>query len=168
MNEIKLRVGKIFMFKRKKMLTKEYMTKKYYVSNQQEICLNKQNFINYLNKIEEEFYNHDFKRDDRYVCVYYTKEQCKNLHLDECPTKWCLGSLIEMICNPNQLTVADYQSLIGKNNTYLNKDINECRQIYESYNKDNIISLNERDYILHALNMIKDSLDKCDDNLEWK
>ena len=39
--------------------------------------------------------------------------------------------------------------------------------MYESYNKEEIISLNERDYILHALKRIKDSLDKCDDNLEW-
>ena len=99
--------------------------------------------------------------------LYYTKEQCQTLHLDICPTKWCLHSLIEMISNPNFLTKIDYQKLININDIYFNKTENECRQIYESYNKEEIISLNERDYILHALNMIKDSLKKCDDNLEW-
>lgn len=157
------------------------MVEKYYGCDKENIYSNKENFINFLNSIEEEFYNHDFKRDNRYACVgrhkflinemqqlYYTKEQCKNLHLDICPTKWCLKSLIEMFSNPNYLNISDYQNLININNTYLNKSVNECRQIYDSYNNDNIISLNERDYILHALNMIKDSLEKCDSNLEWQ
>ena len=72
------------------------------------------------------------------------------------------------MCMPNFLSLIDYEKLKNINEVYSNKEINECRQIHDSYNKDNIISLNERDYILHALNMIKDSLDKCDDNLEWK
>lgn len=168
------------MFKKEKLLSKKYMAEKYYGCDKTTIYSNKENFVNFLNEIEEEFYNHDFKRDNRYVCVvrhkflinemqqlYYTKEQCKALHLDICPTKWCLKSLIEMISNPNFLTKIDNQKLININEIYFNKTENECRQIYESYNKEEIISLNERDYILHALNMIKDSLDKCDDNLEW-
>lgn len=168
------------MFKKEKLLSKKYMAEKYYGGDKTTIYSNKENFVNFLNEIEEEFYNHDFKRDNRYVCVgrhkflinemqqlYYTKEQCQTLHLDICPTKWCLKSLIEMISNPNFLTKIDNQKLININEIYFNKTENECRQIYESYNKEEIISLNERDYILHALNMIKDSLDKCDDNLEW-
>lgn len=168
------------MFKKEKLLSKKYMAEKYYGDDKTTIYSNKENFVNFLNEIEEEFYNHDFKRDNRYVCVgrhkflinemqqlYYTKEQCQTLHLDICPTKWCLKSLIEMISNPNFLTIIDNQKLININEIYFNKTENECRQIYESYNKEEIISLNERDYILHALNMIKDSLDKCDDNLEW-
>lgn len=168
------------MFKKEKLLSKKYMAKKYYGCDKATIYSNKENFVNFLNEIEEEFYSHDFKRDNRYVCVgrhkflinemqqlYYTKEQCQTLHLDICPTKWCLKSLIEMISNPNFLTKIDNQKLININEIYFNKTENECRQIYDSYNKEEIISLNERDYILHALNMIKDSLDKCDDNLEW-
>ena len=38
---------------------------------------------------------------------------------------------------------------------------------YNSYISEGIISLNERDYIMHAINMIKDSLDKYDDNMKW-
>lgn len=169
------------MFKKEKLLKKEYLTKKYYERDIKDVYLNKTNFINFLNEIEEEFYNHDFKKDNRYVLLgrhkflikemeelYYTKEQCKELHLDTCPTVWCLSSLIEIMCMPNFLSLIDYEKLKNINEVYSNKEINECRQIHDSYNKDNIISLNERDYILHALNMIKDSLDKCDDNLEWK
>lgn len=168
------------MFKKEKLLSKKYMAEKYYACKKDTIYSNKENFVNFLKEIEEEFYNHDFKKDNRYICVgrhkflinemqqlYYTKEQCQTLHLDICPTKWCLKSLIEMISNPNFLNKSDYQKLININDIYFNKNENECRQIYESYNKENIISLNERDYILHALNMIKDSLEKCDDNLEW-
>ena len=133
------------------------------------------------NDIEAEFYNHHFSVDYRYLCVgrhrflinemeelYYTKEQCVEKNLDKCPTVWCLDSLIELMAQHNFLTINDFNSLININNIYKNKSVNECREIYESYNNDDIISLNERDIIMHAINMIKDSLKKCDDNLEWK
>lgn len=167
------------MFK-KNLLLRKYISDKYYVHIDDSIYSNKKDFINFLKQIEEEFYNHDFIKDNRYVYtgrhkllikemqqLYYTKEQCQKLHLDICPTKWCLHSLIEMMSNQNFLTLNEYQELININDVYYNKSVSECRQIYDAYNNENIISLNERDYILHALNMIKDSLDKCNDNLEW-
>ena len=47
------------MFKKEKLLKKEYLTKKYYERDIKDVYLNKTNFIN---EIEEEFYNHDFKK----------------------------------------------------------------------------------------------------------
>lgn len=168
------------MFKRKKLLTKEYMRKNYYYYDKEKVYSNKTNFITFLNTIEKEFYNHTFKIDDRYVCVgrhrflinemqqlYFTKEQCEKKHLNTCPTIWCLDSLIELIINPNFLDVIAIEQLKNTNEIYLNKNNRECMQIYERYNQEGVISLNERDYILHALNMIKDSLDKCNEKLEW-
>lgn len=161
-------------------LTKKYMSNKYYNYNKDKIYSSKKNFVEFLKSIESEFYSHNFRIDNRYECVgrhrflidemeqlYYTKEQCDLKHLDICPTVWCLDSLIELITQPNFLSLIDYEKLININDNYINKDINECRKIYDSYNQEDIISLNERDYILHALNMIKDSLKKCDDNLKW-
>lgn len=168
------------MFKRENLLSKKYMSEKYYGYDRERVYSSKANFIDFLNSIEKEFYNHDFKMDNRYVCIgrhrflinemqelYYTKEQCEKLHLYKCPTAWCLDSLIEMIVNPNFLSISDFEKLKDVNDIYLNKNTNECRQVYDDYNSEGIISLNERDYILHALNMIKDSLDKCNENLEW-
>lgn len=167
------------MFK-KNYLTKEYMYRKYSSYNKEEILNNKDSFIRFLSDIEGEFYNFDFNVDNRYVCIgrhrflidemeqlYYTKEYCKELGLTICPTKWCLDSLIEIIINSNNLSLEDYSKLSNTNSIYLNKTANDCRTIYDSYSKDGIISLNERDYILHALNMIRDSLKKCNDNMEW-
>lgn len=171
----------MFMKKEKNLLLKKYMTDKYYVYDRETVYSSKKNFIEFLSSIEEEFYSHEFVRDDRYVCVgrhrflinemqelYYTKEQCKKLGLYTCPTVWCLDSLIEMISERNFVSSAELAKLKDANEVYLSKNDSECREIYESYNKEAIISLNERDYILHALNMIKDSLDKCDENLEWR
>lgn len=167
------------LFKKNNYLTKKYMQDKYYKYDREKVYSNKTNFIDFLNQIEEEFYTHDFKEDKRYVCVarhrflinemselYYTKKQCEEKHLDKCPTIWCLDSLLEIIFNPNILTISSHEEL-KKYPFYQDKSFNECREIYESYNKEGIISLNERDYIMHALNMIKDSLSKCNDNLEW-
>lgn len=167
------------LLKKTNYLTKNYMQKKYINYDRKNVYLNKTNFIEFLDKIEEEFYTHDFKEDKRYVCIarhrflidemselYYTKKQCEEMHLDTCPTIWCLDSLLEIIFSPNTLTISSHEEL-KKSSFYKDKNFNECRDIYDSYNKDGIISLNERDYIMHALNMIKDSLSKCDDNLEW-
>jgi hypothetical protein len=173
--------GYDFMFKeKKKLLSKQYMYNKYYDYDRNLVYSNKQNFIDFLNQIEEEFYCHDFKRDDRYVWIgrhkflikemqelYYTKKQCEELSLFTCPTVWCLDSLLEIIMHPNFITRHEIDNLINSNKIYSNKNLEECHKIFKSYNDDGIISLNERDYILHALNMIKDSLDKCNDNLEW-
>lgn len=171
----------MFKKKEKNLLSKEYMADKYYVYDREFVYSSKKNFIGFLSGIEEEFYSHEFYRDDRYVCVgrhrflikemeelYYTKERCKMLGLDTCPTVWCLDSLIEMISNNNFVSASETIKLKNINSVYLNKTESECHEIYESYNKDGIISLNERDCILHAINMIKDSLDKCDENLEWR
>jgi len=167
------------LFKKNNYLTKKYMQDKYINYDRKKVYSNKTNFIEFLNKIEEEFYTHKFKKDKRYVCVarhrflidemcelYYTKKQCEELHLDICPTVWCLDSLLEIIFYPNSLTINSFEEL-KKYSFYKNKTTNKCRDIYEEYNKDGIISLNERDYIMHAINMIKDSLIKCNENLEW-
>jgi hypothetical protein len=169
------------MFNKKNYLTKNYMADRYYAFDRDSVYLNKKNFINFLDSIEKEFYTHDFDVDNRYVCLgrhrflidemeelYYTKEMCIKLGLNTCPTVWCLSSLIEMIVNPNFLNLHNYEELIDINDIYLGKNVKEAREIYDSYNNDGIISLNERDYILHALNMIRDSLKKCNDNLEWE
>ena len=153
---------------------------KYYNCNKDEIYLSKKKIVEFLKLIESEFYNHSFKFNNKYVCIgmhrflideteelYYTKEQYELKHLDMCPTVLCLDSLIELICFPNHLSLSDYDKLINVNDVYLYKDVKNCRKIYDSYISDDIISLNERDYILHALSMIKDSLKKCDDNLKW-
>lgn len=153
---------------------------KYYNYNKDEIYLSKKKIVEFLKLIESEFYNHSFKFNNKYVCIgmhrflidemeelYYTKEQYELKHLDVCPTVLCLDSLIELICFPNHLSLSDYDKLINVNDVYLYKDVKNCRKIYDSYISDDIISLNERDYILHALSMIKDSLKKCDDNLKW-
>ena len=167
------------LFKKKNYLTKKYMIDKYQNYDREKIYNNKYEFTKFLLSIEEEFYNHDFKFDKRYVCItrhrflidemselYFTKNQCIEKGFDMCPTTWCLDSLLELIFYPNALTVSSFEEL--KNiDYYKDKGANECRELYESYNKEGIISLNERDYILHALNMIKDSLKKCNDKLEW-
>lgn len=168
------------LFKKTNYLTKKYMQDKYLKYSREEVYANKTNFTTFLNQIEREFYIHDFKEDKRYVCVarhrflidemcelYYSKKQCEEHHFDKCPTIWCLDSLLEIIFNPNVLTIGSHEKLMKSSSLYQDKDFNECRTIYDSYNKEGIISLNERDYIMHALNMIKDSLSKCNDNLEW-
>lgn len=169
------------MIFKKNFLTKRYMTDKYYKYNREDVYSNKKNFEEFICNIEKEFYTHQFDTDDRYICIgrqrflidemeelYYTKEQCKQKNFNKCPTVWCLDSLIELITQHNFLTINDYNSLVGINDIYKDKSVNECREIYESYNQNDIISLNERDIILHAINMIKDSLKKCNENLEWK
>ena len=156
------------------------MYEKYAKYNLENIPSNKEEFTKLLNGIEEEFYSHKFKQDDRYVCVgrheilikemfelYLTKEQCQKQGYVICPTIWCFGSLIEFMVNPNFLTILSFEKLKKSNNIYLNKSSKECQAIYDSYNRDGIISLNERDYILHVLYTIKDSLDKCDENMNW-
>lgn len=166
-----------YMFQKK--LTKKYMMK-YSNYDKNKIYSSKSEFTKFLNKLEQEFYTHQFESDKRYVLIgrhrflikemeelYYTKERCKELNLDICPTKWCLDSLIEIIVNPNFLSTNDIENLKNINEIYINKNINECNEIYNKYNSNGIISLQERDCILHALNMIKDSLDKCNENLEW-
>lgn len=163
----------------KKVLTKKYMRDKYSNYDRELVYANKTNFTKFLNEIEQEFYNHDFFRDDRYLCVgrhkiiinemeelYYTKEQCDKYHYSICPTKWCLDSLLELIFNKNRLFLTD--ELSNYSELYPNKSLEERKKIYESYNNKEIISLNERDYIMHGINMIKDSLEKCNDNLEWE
>ena len=164
----------------KKLLKRKYMFEKYGKIDKEIVLKNKTNFIELLDKIESEFYNYDFIKDERYVCVgrdrfllhqmqelYYTKEQCNELEFDINPTAFCIYSLIEIIVNPNFLNLNDYMELGKKEGIYKNKDVNSCRKIYDEYNANGIISLNERDYILHGLNMIKDSLEKCDENLNW-
>ena len=167
------------LFKKKNYLTKKYMIDKYQNYDREKIYNNKYEFTKFLLSIEEEFYNHDFKFDKRYVCItrhrflidemselYFTKNQCIEKGFDMCPTTWCLDSLLELIFYPNALTVSSFEEL--KNiDCYKDKGANDCRELYESYNKEGIISLNERDYIMHALNMIKDSLKKCNDKMEW-
>ncbi|MBQ7104524.1 MAG: hypothetical protein IJN90_01560 [Bacilli bacterium] len=168
------------LFKKTNYLTKKYMQDKYIKYDRKKVYENKTNFMEFLKQIEEEFYTHEFKEDKRYVCVsrhrflidemselYLTKKQCEEKHLDKCPTVWCLDSLLELIFYPNNLTISAHESLIKSSIIYQDKTFNECREIYESYNKDGIISLNERDHIMHALNMIKDSLKKCNEKLEW-
>lgn len=165
------------MLFKKKLLSKKYMRDKYLNYDRKWVYANKNNFVEFLNEIENEFYNHDFLKDDRYVYagrhkflikemeqLYLTKEQCDKYHFDTCPTKWCLDSLLELIFNKNNLRPDE---IVNYSKIYLNKTLKEKRTIYDSYVDKEIISLNERDYIMHALNMIKDSLDKCDDNLEW-
>ena len=135
-------------------LTKDYLAQKYSKYNKEEVYDNKNNFIKFLNEIEKEFYLFDFKNDNRYVCVgrqrflidemeelYYTKEQCLKLRLDICPTKWCLDSLIEIMTENNFLSLQDYENLININSLYKNKSFDECRDMYDSYLKEKIISL---------------------------
>lgn len=148
--------------------------------DKEKVLKNKESFEKFLFQLEKEFYIHDFKIDNRYQCVgrhrflidemeqlYYSPEICKSKHLNVCPTIWCLDSVIELITNPNFLNLSDYEKISNDVVVYANKNVNECRSIFDEYNKSDIISLNERDYILHAINMIKDSLKKCDDNLNW-
>lgn len=167
------------LFKKKNYLTRKYMCDKY-VKKDKEYFNNKEKFIEFLNDIEKEFYNHDFEYDKRYACItrhrflidemselYFTKEQCKEKGYDTCPTVWCVASLLEFFLIPNIYRISEQELLVEISDFYKGKSSYECRQIYESYFNDGIISLNERDMILHALNMIKDSLKKCNDNLEW-
>ncbi len=72
-----------------------------------------------------------------------------------------------MVVKPNFLSISDYEDLKDCNSIYLNRNVRKCQEVYNSYISEGIISLNERDYIMHAINMIKDSLDKYDDNMKW-
>lgn len=164
-----------------KKLTKKELCQKYFKFDKLNICKSKTKFIDFLNQIENELYTHSFKYDYRYVCLgrqrfiinemkelYYTKEQCECYNFDLCPTVFCLNSLIELMCNPNFLGIEDYRELKNYNKLYQNKNPNECRKIYDTYISNGIISLQERDFIMHALNMIKDSLSKCNDRMKWQ
>lgn len=169
------------LFKKKKnYLTRKYMMDKYENLDKEKIFANKNAFINFLKSIEEEFYNHDFEVDKRYVCIgrhrllidemselYFTKEQCIENYYHICPTKWCFWNMHEMILYHSPLKRCDEDKIKIYSDFYKDKCFNESREIYEKYFQDGIISLNERDMILYVLNMIKDSLSKCDDNLEW-
>ncbi len=168
------------LFNGKNYLSKKYMGDKFYNYDRDYVYANKKNFVEFLNLIEEEFYSHTFNKDDRYVFLgrhkflikemqelYFTKEQCEKLQFNICPAIWCLDSLIEMVVKPNFLSISDYEDLKDCNSIYLNRDVRKCQEIYNSYISEGIISLNERDYIMHAINMIKDSLDKYDDNMKW-
>ena len=163
-----------------KKLTKKYMIDKY-GHYDKSIYDSKEYFERFLNTIKSEFYNHEFYYDKRYVYIgrqkflikemqelYYSKAELKEHSYDTCPTKWCLDSVLEMIFNNNFLSMHDYACLVNSNDLYMNKSIKECIELYDSYCNDGIISLEERDYILHGINMIQDSLDKCDEKLEWK
>ena len=44
---------KVFIFKKEKMLSKKYMAEKYYGCDKDTIYSNKENFVNFLNAIEE-------------------------------------------------------------------------------------------------------------------
>lgn len=160
-------------------LTKKYMSEKYQKYDKS-IYEDKTRFTEFLKQVKEEFYNHKFKLDKRYVFtgrhkflieemeqLYFSKHDLEEHHYDKCPTVWCLDSVLEMIFNPNFLSIADYENLVNKNKVYQNKSVNECRTIHLSYEKDDVISLEERDYILHGINMIEDSLRKCNESLEW-
>lgn len=136
--------------------------KKYY--DYKDISKSKSNFIEFLNQIESEFYTHKFKSDKRFVVcdrfqslieemeeLYWTKEQVIEKNYIS-PTKWCIKSL---------------QEILIENNAVMDPQKFEYRKVYEEYCKDGIVSLEERDFILYAINMMKSSLKKCNDNLDW-
>lgn len=154
----------------------------YYKYEKKLVYSSKKEFIKLLNQIEEEFYTHKFVSDKRYSCIgrqrflidemeelYYSKEECEKRFGNHytCPTIWCLDSLIELMVNPNFVSSAEYDELININSMYADKSKLECRKLYDQYLAEEIICLEERDYIMHALNMIKDSLKKCDNMMKW-
>lgn len=164
------------MIIKSKLLKREYLVDKYLKSNNHVYENNKNEYIKYLNMIEEEFYSHDFKKDNRYVCIGRDrilideiKDKLKNHSNDGniSPLIVCITDLTELMYNPNFLTIKDYDLLKNYSDIYNGKSKSECAKIYNEYINSKIVSLNERDYIMYAINMIKDELDNYDDNLNY-
>lgn len=166
--------------KKKKFLTKKYLMEKYGVYDGNFICLSKKSFEGYLNILEEDLTNFDYKKDPRYILLgkhkqiikemsklYSTKEEAQALGIPGCPTKWYFNSLMELIITRNILDDRDCELLPFTNETYQFRTKPECKRMYDAYVKEGIVSQQEVDVIIHAIWMLRDSLDKCNENMEW-